>query len=62
MVPDRMKVQFNDKVKTIRVCHAAGKKVMVMISKGVYAEYTHTQREELWTLDVELVCGPAAIN
>jgi len=57
-----MKVKFDDKLKTIRVCHAAGKKVIVMIGKGVYAEYAQTQREELRTLGVKLVCGPAAIS
>jgi len=37
-----MKAQFNDKLKPIRVCHAAGKKVMVMIGEGVYAELAQT--------------------
>jgi len=57
-----MKARFDNKLEAIRVCHAAGKKVMVMIGEGVYAEYAQSQREELWTLGLELVCGPAAVS
>jgi len=59
---DRMKARFDDKLEAIRVRHAAGKKVMVMIGEGVYAEYAQTRREDLRTLGVELVCGTAAIK
>ena len=55
-------MRFDDLLRTVRSCLAAGMKVFVSIAEAVYADYAKSRKKDLDDLNVEYIFGHQAIQ